>query len=258
MDALFFLSLPNTGKRFILYAICTITRAERVTPTHSRKEGTPMKKCIPTLMIAALATLLAASAWAEEPAAAAASKVAAPAPVAATETKPPLPAPTVPLSAPPRKVEQPVKIGYLEMAKIASDSVPGKAVQSEIKTRTDKYRSQIKAKEKQLEKLKKSIEAQVATLSPQQREAKAKDFQKKVEEYRNLVIKADKDVNARQEKLLGDLYKSVEKASSDYGKANGFAAVVMKKELLYSAENVEVKDLTAEIIKLIESQQVKK
>jgi len=57
---------------------------------------------------------------------------------------------------------------------------------------------------------------------------------------------------------LGDLYKSVEKAAGDYGKNNGFAAVVMKKELLYSAENVEIKDLTAEIIKLAESPRVKK
>jgi outer membrane protein len=141
------------------------------------------------------------------------------------------------------------------MAKIASDSVPGKAVSSAIKAKTDKYRAQITAKEKQLEKQKKTIEAQIATLSPQQREAKAKEFQKKMDEYRKLVVKADKDVRAQQEKLLNDLYKSIEKASGDYGKANGLAAVAMKKDLLFSGESVEVRDVTDDIVKLIEGKQ---
>ncbi|NMC73950.1 MAG: OmpH family outer membrane protein [Geobacteraceae bacterium] len=210
------------------------------------------------MMVATLAALFTASAWAEEPAAPPASKAAPPVSAPTAETQSTVSAPAAPLPLSPSKVEQAVKIGYVDMAKIASDSAPGKAVQKEIKARTDKYQSQIKTKEKQLEKLKKTIEAQAATLSPQQREAKAKEFQKNIDEYRKLVIKADKDVSTLQEKLLGELYTSVEKAAGDYGKTNGFAAVVMKKELLYSAETAEVKDLTAEIIKLVESRQSKK
>jgi outer membrane protein len=217
-----------------------------------------MIKCITTLMIVALAALPSFSARAEEPAAVIETKAAAPQNTPATETKPTAISPAAPATAPPAKVEQAARIGLVDMAKIASDSVPGKAAYSEIKAKTEKYRSQIAAKEKQLEKQKKTIEAQIATLSPQQREAKAKDFQKKMEDYRKLVTKADKDVRDRQEKLLNDLYKSIEKASGDYGKANGFAAVVMKKDLLFSGENVEVKDLTDEIIKLVDGKQVKK
>jgi len=253
-----FLYLPNTRKSFILLPVCTNYQAERVAPTHSRKEGTTMIKCITTLMIIALAALPSFSARAEEPAAVIETKAAAPQNTSAGETKPTAISPAAPVTALPQKVEQAVRVGLVDMAKIASDSVPGKAVYSEIKAKTEKYRSQITAKERQLEKQKKTIEAQIATLSPQQREAKAKDFQKKMEEYRKLVTRADKDVRDRQEKLLNNLYKSIEKASGDYGEANGFAAVVMKKDLLFSGDNVEVKDLTEEIIKLVDGKQVKK
>jgi outer membrane protein len=215
-----------------------------------------MVKCIPAVLIAALAVLPTFSARAEQPPAAIESKAAVPQNTSATETKPTAISPAA--AAQPTKVEQPVRVGYVDMAKVASDSVPGKAAYGEVKARTEKYRTQITAKEKQLEKQKKAIEAQMATLTPQQREAKGKDFQKKLEEYRKLVTKADKDVRELQEKLLNDLYKSIEKASGDYGKANGFAAVVMKKELLFSGENVEVKDLTDEIIRLVEGKQEKK
>jgi outer membrane protein len=216
-----------------------------------------MIKCFTTVMIVALAALPTFSARAEEPPAVIETKAAAPQNTSAVETKPTVISPTAPAPAPPKKVEKAARIGLVDMAKIASDSSPGKAVSSAIKDKTDKYRSQITAKEKQLEKQKKTIEAQIATLSPPQREAKAKDFQKKMEEYRKLVIKADKDVRTQQEKLLSDLYKSIEKASGDYGKANGLAAVVMKKDLLFSGESVEVKDVTDEIIKLLEGKQKK-
>jgi outer membrane protein len=217
-----------------------------------------MIKCITTLMIVALAALPSFSARAEEPAAVIETK-AAPQNTSATETKPTAISPAAPATAAPQtKAEHAARIGLVDMAKIASDSVPGKAAYSEIKAKTEKYRSQITAKEKQLEKQKKTIEAQIATLSPQQREVKAKDFQKKMEEYRKLVTKADKDVRDRQEKLLNNLYKSIEKTSGDYGKANGFAAVMMKKDLLFSGENVEIKDITDEIIKLVDGKQEKK
>jgi outer membrane protein len=214
-----------------------------------------MIKCIPAMMIVALAALPTFSAHAEEPAAGIETKAAAQQNTSANETTQTALPPAAP--ALPIKVGQPIRVGYVDMAKVASDSLPGKAAYSEIKAKTEKYRSQITAKEKQLEKQKKTIEAQIATLSPPQREAKAKDFQKKMEEYRKLVTKADKDVRARQEKLLNDLYKSIEKASGDYGKANGYAAVVMKKDLLFSGENVEAKDVTDEIIKLVEGKQNK-
>jgi len=151
------------------------------------------------------------------------------------------------------KAEQTVKIGYVDMTKVASDSVLGKAALKEVKSRTERYRSQIAAKEKQLEKQKKTIESQISTLSPKEREAKTKEFQKRVDEYRKLVTKAEKDVRERQEKLLADLYKSIEDSAANYGKANGLAAVVIKKDLLYSSESVEAKDLTDEIIRMVDA-----
>lgn len=182
------------------------------------------------------------------------TKVVVPAEKSVVETTSPAP-PKIEEPAPviKAKAEQTVKIGYVDMAKVASDSALGKAALKEVKSRTERYRSRITAKEKQLEKQKKTIEAQISALSPKEREAKAKEFQKRIDEYRKLVTKAEKDVRERQEKLLADLYKSIEESAVDYGKANGLAAVVIKKDILYSSERVEAKDLTDEIIKMVDA-----
>lgn len=200
-----------------------------------------------SLLLASLTTL---SAHAEEPA-------ALPAPKTAAETVKAAPA-AEPGPATLPKAEKLVRMGYVDMATIAKDSAPGKAIHAELKSKTEKYRKQIQAKEQQLQKQKAAIEAQLPTLAPQQREAKAKEFQKKIQEFQKFVQNADKDVRAREEELLGKLFKSVDQVAGEYAKANGFTAVIMKNQILFVAPDVQTSDITAEIIKLVDKTVAKK
>ena len=153
--------------------------------------------------------------------------------------------------------EQSVKIGIIDMAKVASDSASGKAVYTEIKAKMEKVQKQIKSKETQLKKQKADIEAQMPSLAPIQRSAKAKEFQKKLENFQNFLQKAEKDVRTREAELLKKLYESVAKSAGDYGKKNGFAAIVINKELLFTGSTVVIQDLTTEVIKLIDGNRKK-
>jgi outer membrane protein len=206
----------------------------------------------------ALLLLPVFQAFAAEPAAVADPKAAAqeakPAPDVkpASEVKQPAPA-TATEAAPPAAVkkEQTIRIGYVDMAKIASDSIPGKAMVAELKAKTEKYQKQMTAKEKQLQKQKEAIEKQIPTLSPQQRAAKAKEFQKKLEDLQKFAQNADKDIRNKENELLGKLYQSIEKSAGEYGKANGLTAVVMKKELLYTASNVDSVEITGDVLKMV-------
>jgi len=144
------------------------------------------------------------------------------------------------------------------MVKIANESVPGKAAYADIKARTAKVKSRVEAKKKQLEKEKAEIEASIQSLTPQQRNAKAKGFQKKLEDFQKFVEKSQKELEARESELLGNLYKSIEKSANDYGKANGLVVIVSRKELLYVGENVDIKDITDEITRAVNTGEHKK
>lgn len=143
--------------------------------------------------------------------------------------------------------QTPVKIGYVDISKIASDSAPGKAANARLKEKTEKYRSQITARQKKLESMKKDIETKLATLTPQQRQAKVKDLEKKVGEYQKFVQDAEKEMRKMESDLSESIIKAIQKAADDYGKANGFAAIVPKRDLLYLGDMVEVKDVTEDI-----------
>ncbi len=212
-----------------------------------------MKKLITLVVATALAGLFAINALAAEPAAADGQKTS-PEATPSISAKPAASADvTVTTVTPPATPAKTIRLGYVDMVKAASDSAQGKAAFAEMKKKNDKYKGQIEAKQKQLEKLKATIEAKIATMPPPQREAKAKEFQKKVGDFQKYVQNAEKDMRTREEELSDKLFKAIEKAAAEYGKANGYAAVVVKKELLYMGADVDAKDLTADLVKAVDA-----
>jgi outer membrane protein len=161
-------------------------------------------------------------------------------------------------SAPASQPAQAIRIGYVDITRIGNESVPGKAAQARFKAKADKYQSQITAKQKQLEKQKAAIEAKLPSMLPEQRAAKAREFEKKVEEYRKFVQNAEKELKPLEEELGRSLFGTIEKVVADYGTANGFAAIVAKKELLYQGSVVTTLDVTGDILKLVNEKGEKK
>ena len=98
------------------------------------------------------------------------------------------------------------RIGYLDITRIGNESSPGKAAQGRLKAKAEKYQSQIAAKQKQLEKQKAAI---VPSMLPEQRAAKAREFEKKVEEYRkpefSIALKTDRPAYLRGEEIRGKI-----------------------------------------------------
>lgn len=161
----------------------------------------------------------------------------------------------VPISPAPLKVaetpkaQQAMKIGYVDIVRIGKESTLGKTSTAKTKEKQGKFQARIQAKRKQLDKQKAAIEAAFAKLNPQQKEAKAKEFQKKVEDFQKFGMSAEKELQTLQEDLSKALFEAVEQAAAEYGKANGLNLVMIKRELLYLGSGVDAQDVTAGIIK---------
>jgi outer membrane protein len=161
----------------------------------------------------------------------------------------PVPAPKPSEAA---SAQQATHLGHVDLVRIAAESETGKAGQAQLGVLKKKLQGQIEAKRKQLDKQKAAIEAKLKTLSPPQREAKGREFQKKVEEFQKFGLNAEKELQARQEEFSDKLFKAIEQASADLGKAKGLALVVIKRELLYLGSGVDAQDITDDVIKKID------
>lgn len=150
------------------------------------------------------------------------------------------------------------RLGHVDVERIASESELAKSGQAQFGELKKKFQGQIDGKRKQLEKLQSSLEAKIKTLPPAQREAKAKEFQKKVEEFQRFGQNAEKELKAKQEELSEKMFKAIEKASQELGKAKGLALVIIKRELLYLGSGVDAQDVTDDVIKQIDGGMPKK
>lgn len=150
------------------------------------------------------------------------------------------------------------RLGHVDLARVAAESETGKTGQAELADLRTKLQGKIESKRKQLEKHQAALEAKLKTFTPAQREAKAKEFQKKVEEFQKYGINAEKELQGKQEEFSVKLYKAIEQASAELAKAKGLAIVVIKRELLFLGSGVDAQDVTDGIITMIDAKQQKK
>jgi outer membrane protein len=205
-----------------------------------------------TISPAAEETTTAAQPAVSDPATAPAQPAEAPAAaVPAVEPKPAAPLAALPEFLKPSAATV-TRIGYVDIIRIGQDSSRGKTLQSQMKTRLEKLKSQVTSKQKQLEKQKTAIQEKLATLSPDQRAAKAREFEKKVTEFQKFVQKGEKDMQALQEELTRKLADEVKAAAANYGKSAGFTAIVVNRDILYQGSDVATQDVTDELIRLVD------
>lgn len=179
------------------------------------------------------------------------------------EAKPATP-PQTTLTSPTEAAQKPAgtvqtaRIGYVDITRIGTESERGKVLKSLLTTRKDTLQAQIVAKKKQMEKLQTAIEAKIAKMTPQQRKAKSKEFQKKVEELQKFAQTAEEEFLALQDKESRKFFDAIEQAAMTLGKTNGYAAIVVKKELLYIGSSVDAQDVTDALIKALNQSDQKK
>jgi outer membrane protein len=180
----------------------------------------------------------------------------------AAEVKQPAPPQTVsaPAAAEPKPAAavQNIRIGYVDISRIGTESERGKALRTLFTSKKDSLQGKIEGKKKALDKLKASIETKIATMSPKQREAKSKEFQKRLEELQKFAQASEEEFLALQEKETGALFRSIEQTAVEHGKANGYAAIVVKKEMLYVGSSVNAQDVTDDLIKALNQADQKK
>lgn len=155
-------------------------------------------------------------------------------------------------------VRQSPKLGYVDIVRVGSDSDRGKALKALLTSKKDSLQVKIDGKKKQIEKMKTSIEAKLPTMTPQQREAKSKEFQKKLEDFQKFARSSEEEFYNLQEKETKALFEEIEKAAVAYGKTNNFAVIVVKKELLYVGNEVDAQDVTDAMIKALNAAGPKK
>ncbi len=156
------------------------------------------------------------------------------------------------------RTERTVKIGYVDIARFGAESEAGKAARERVRKKSERLEGQVDARQKLLEKQKAALQLKLPSLSPKEQEAKAREFEKKVDDHRKFLQNAEKEMKGYESDVSRQLYQDIEEAAAAFGRANGYSAIVVKRELLYVGGDVEGEDVTAGVLKLMNAKKEKK
>ncbi len=170
--------------------------------------------------------------------------------VAAEEVKPSIAAEGV-KAAPVDASKTEVKIGSVDFRKVALESDAGKKAAALLKEMSDKYQAKLNAKAKELEKMKKSLEEKAKSLPPAKLQAKEKELQKKFKDYQEFGRNAELELQKKEAELTDQIGERMLKFVKEYGSKNGYVAIVRKDSMMYTDAKYEPKDLTDEVLKLV-------
>jgi len=145
------------------------------------------------------------------------------------------------------KSEAGLKLGLVDMPQVAEKSEAGLKAMTTLKGMYEKLQAKSKAKEKELEKLKAVLQGM--NPADPKRGAKEKQFQKKFGEYQQFGNKAQQEFGQKQAELSKQIKDELEKYVREYGRDHGYALILNKEGLVYSDSKYEVKDLTDEVLK---------
>jgi len=165
------------------------------------------------------------------------------------DTAPPAPPTTPPPAPSPRPA---FTIGVIDILKIGAESRIGKEEKKRFEARGEKLKGEIEARGKKLEKEKKALEEKFPSLTPEQRQKQAKEFDKKVEAYRKMVQKAQSEMEPLQKEINDRIFSLVEKGAAQVGAARGLSLVIPKREVLYQSSDTTVVDVTDDVLKAVD------
>lgn len=147
-------------------------------------------------------------------------------------------------------------VGEVNLSEVGT-SEPGKAASRLIKARIEKLQAVMKSRQKELDKLQESFRAKAAGMTQEQKLAAEKEFRRKVESYQQFVKNGQKELQEKEAEVNQKIEEKVKAAAARLAKEGNYILIIPRKVMFYTSDKVGVRDVTAEIIRLLNEEKKK-
>lgn len=141
-----------------------------------------------------------------------------------------------------------VRIGYVDMRKVMTESKAGKRVKGDIEKTVQQRKESLGREEQQLKAMQQSFEKEKLILSDAQKQTKQKEFEEKLKAFKQSATQAQREIEQKETEFTKKAVPEIRALIRDLAKEEKLSLVFEKNELpvLYAAEGP---DLTDKVIK---------
>jgi outer membrane protein len=141
-----------------------------------------------------------------------------------------------------------IKIGIVDLQRALNESAAGKKAKEQFKVEFDRMQGSLKGEKDKLDKMKEDLDKQGAVLKPDDRKAKADEFDRRQRDLRRKLEDSDAELRKKDQELTGDILKDLAVVIQEIGQRDNYTVVLenSSSSVLYGAKSI---DMTDEVIR---------
>ena len=144
---------------------------------------------------------------------------------------------------------QTTKIGYIDLQRVMLESEKGKEAKKGLMDEADKLKKNLDQRQGEIQKLKDELERQSATITPEARAEKEKQYQTKLKDYQRLAGDYETDLRQKDAETSQRILKELEEIVKRLGDGEKYTLILERTQagILFGSPSV---DITERIISL--------
>lgn len=135
-----------------------------------------------------------------------------------------------------------IKIGYVDFAKLQTESKAGMNAMKSIEAMFKDKQAQLDQRQAELEKAMQEFEKQSPILSQDVRRQKEDKLQKDYKDLQRFKQDAEDELNKKKNDLATEMFQEVNDIINRYGKEEGYTLILERSVVLYAPEAVDITD----------------
>ena len=143
-----------------------------------------------------------------------------------------------------------IKIGYIDIQKVIAESQAGKRARDRFQAQVKKAEADIVKERQEIERLKADLDKKGPLLKDEERRNVESDLQKRSVNLQRSMSDYQQDLQAKNNEMMSDLLKELEKIVNEVGKAEKFTLILERSQILYSDQGI---DITSKVIETYNS-----
>lgn len=150
--------------------------------------------------------------------------------------------------------QEKIKIGFIDIQKVISESQAGKQARERFQAQVKKAEADIANERQDLDRLKNDLEKKGPLLKEEERRNLELDFQKRSVNLQRRMSDYQRELRVRNNEMMSDILKDLEKIVNEIGKAEKFTLILERSQILYSDQGI---DITSRVIEKYNSRMKK-
>jgi outer membrane protein len=154
------------------------------------------------------------------------------------------------LSCPVALAQERIKIGFIDIQRIISESQAGKKAKDRFQAQVKKAEADVQKERTDLERLKSDLDKKGPLLKEEERRSLEADFQKRSVSLQRTMGDYQQDLQRKNQEMMAEILKELEQVVTDVGKAEKFTLILERTQILYSDQAT---DITSRVIEAYNS-----